>query len=890
MNYYYHLTPIFVLFFLPFTIFSETIIVPNDDYKIYQDKNISYIYAPQYKSIVPKIKEYQQNIISQYQNEFGFKFDDRLRVGLASNNNQIANGFSTQIPFNSQIFYGAGAGYIDYFCFDSWLKTLILHETAHNFQLNPKENRLSNISHKILGNLPYSFLGIVPIFPIPNITINGFLLEGNSVLNESRFGNGGRLYSGYALAELISMAKDNKIKPELMYNNTLNFPYGEKSYLIGGFFQQFLFKKYGIEKVNSYFKIKSKQLFPFFTNRAFKEVFGKSFENLLSEFVDEIKNRHKNYKATDEQIIAESQFFVPLNRNNKEIYTLIGDYRGYPKILIFNKFTKKVTFNEGAFRVGEPFKIDNRYYTLSSAKISPTEIKMGLLDRDAYMLEQTEGKVVQGFLPNGDMVYFDIDKSFEKPQIYINGKFYNSSSSSVFVSQNGDIYYFQQNGVKRTLYKNRKALFTYIGHYGFVTDIDKESIYFIALSKHGSTTYSYNRGRIERVVEGDDIIEFKKINKKEALVATISSDGYKYQIVKIKPKSSAIPKTEYIYDKNSSLIKDPILFEPTDKEIKSKDYLPLSKLEFSSLEHSMGYGDYEGFILNLKANFYDPAIQNSLAILFSTNRQRAVGGLSYENRAYQLEFGGKLFGVNHNNKYDSSGEDDYGYSANLRLPFLAKGYYRASVSLDYIKEYNSIYRKPLTLSLDISNKKQFGISKYPNSLNSLDIFILQDRDSNSYGLSYDWFYGVGNQSYIGVNGAYLKSDEVNSHIEKGIKIDNSWNSLEDEKGKIIMPTLNGAFYTNEAKSIEFGIYKTFDTSLYFFSSPISIQRENIYMKDKIYSINFLNRDTRYNEMIFGVESDFLLFNNFVLPIKFEYLYNKDVKDKNLFRILLGTEF
>ena len=149
MNYHYHLTPIFVLFFLPFTIFSETIIVPNDDYKIYQDKNISYIYAPQYKSIVPKIKEYQRNIISQYQNEFGFKFDDRLRVGLASNNNQIANGFSTQIPFNSQIFYGAGAGYIDYFCFDSWLKTLILHETAHNFQLNPKENRLSNISHKI---------------------------------------------------------------------------------------------------------------------------------------------------------------------------------------------------------------------------------------------------------------------------------------------------------------------------------------------------------------------------------------------------------------------------------------------------------------------------------------------------------------------------------------------------------------------------------------------------------------------------------------------------------------------------------------------------------------------------------------------------------------------
>ncbi len=91
-----------------------------------------------------------------------------------------------------------------------------------------------------------------------------FLLEGNAVLNESRFGNGGRLYSGYALAELIEMANGGLITPELTYNSTLEFPYGEKSYLIGGFFQKFLADRYGIDRVNSYFKSYSKQTIPIY--------------------------------------------------------------------------------------------------------------------------------------------------------------------------------------------------------------------------------------------------------------------------------------------------------------------------------------------------------------------------------------------------------------------------------------------------------------------------------------------------------------------------------------------------------------------------------------------------------------------------------------------------
>ena len=218
-----------------------TPVVPGD-YEISKDQNLSYIYSKEYRPILNDLKTYQQHILEHYSKEYGFHLDATTYVGLASHRNQIANAYSTQIPLNSQLFFGAGAGDIDYFCFSSWLKTLLLHETAHNFQLNPKENLPSKLTHKLFGNTPFTILGFLPLFPLPNITESSFILEGNAVMNESRFGNGGRLYSGYALAEVVALAHADLITPELMYNDTYNFPYGEKAYLVGGFFQQFLAK------------------------------------------------------------------------------------------------------------------------------------------------------------------------------------------------------------------------------------------------------------------------------------------------------------------------------------------------------------------------------------------------------------------------------------------------------------------------------------------------------------------------------------------------------------------------------------------------------------------------------------------------------------------------
>lgn len=869
--------------------FASGVVMP-DAYEISEDEKRSYVYSNEYSELLPELKGYQEDILNTYEKEYGFALDDKLYVGLASHNNQIANAFSTQIPFNSQLFYGAGAGSIDYFCFSSWLKMLMIHETAHNFQLNPKENELSRLSHKVLGNNPFSIVGVLPVFPLPNILESTFMLEGNAVMNESRYGNGGRLFSGYALAETVALAKAGKITPALMYNDTLEFPYGEKPYLVGGFFHQFLVGRYGVEKVNGYFKRFATQPYPFFTNRIFKEHFGQDFEILLKDFADKIKTEHQGFKVSEGKVLSESQIFVPFNGDRDSVYTLVGDKKSAPKVLEVKTETQKVAYVKGSWRVGEVFKYQGAYATQSSAQTSPTKIEMGLYDADGYLIETTGSKVMQGFKDSGAMVYIDVLKSLETPQVYVDETFYTQSHSSVFVDKKDNLYYFKQEGEQRTLYKNKRALFDYEGHYGFVSDVDEEGhVYFIASSEHGSTVYRFVNGQTQRITEGDDVIEFKLLNHHQALITTIGAEGYSYRVVSLENAKVDVhqPHTVEIETSHQLLSTLP----KTDVGDNSKVYSPLDELHYSSLGQAMSYGDYEGIGVNLQANFSDPLMQNSLSTLLSTNNQRTVAGLGYSNQAHQLEFGIALYGVKHDESYFHDDERDFGYNAFMSLPFLVRGYWRADTTLAYTKSYDNIYRKPLTLSLDVENRQQYGLSRYPNALNDFSLFATSERDSTVVGASYIWMHDMPMQSYMGLKGVYLKSDKVNFYDEKGIELSDTFSSLQSDKATLNIPTFAYTTYAQEVKMAEFSLSKVFDGSLYLYSLPLSLRRESVYLKQRLYDIDFSDTLSKvYKESVAGLELEFLLLHKFQIPLSLEWLYNPDVQDQKQVRMLVGASF
>ena len=862
-------------------LFASGVVVP-DDYLISSDNALSYVYPQAYQKIIPSLKHYQQSIIKGYEKEYGFKLDDTLYVGLASSNNQIVNGFSTQFPFNSQLFYPAGAPYLDYFSSTSWLKTLTIHETAHNFQINPKENRLSRLSHKILGNNPLSFVSFVPLFPVPNITESSFVLEGNAVLNESLYGNGGRLFSGYALCEVIALAKAGEITPALMYNNTLRFPYGEKHYLVGGFFQRFLVKKFGLKKVNGYFKTYATQSLPLFTNAMFEKQYGQDFESLLAEFVRELKSEHAGFSVSQGKELAQSQIHTPLNDQGDEIFTLIGDLKSAHKILKLNKQTKEVSYQEGSWRAGEVIKHKGEYYTQTSTRTSPTKITMGLHDSDAYILGGTQSQAVQGYTRRGQRVSIDIAKSLENPHVYVDGKFYTQCHSSVYIHGN-DLFYFKQQGEKRTLYKNRTPLYHYQGHYGIVTDVDAQgNIYFIASSKHGSSVYTLVNGQIKRLLEGDDIIAFKKLNDQEALITTIDAQGYSYKLTELTPAKESRQAPHYLTlprHKHPSAQSQSFKHTLNHALLPAKAYHPLAELRFSSLDQSLVYTEDQELRVNLQANFADPLSQNSLSAMFQYEKYTKVIGLSYANNAHQLEFGGAVYG-----EFIEDEESNYGIDAYMTLPFLAKGYWRGSSTLSYIKPYDKEDRAPLTLSMDISNHKQYGFSKYPNHLNALSLFAAKERESTLLGGAYAWSHDFIGQSYIGFKATHLYSDKVDPSQEMGIQIGDTFASLQSDRASLYIPTLEEA-YVKEAKMIEVNFKTVFDGSLYSYSFPLSLQREALYLKHRRYQIDFdENVQKRYSESTIGLEFDLLFMHKATIPIHLEYTYNHDIEDSDVFRV------
>ena len=872
---------------------SQSVVVP-DNYKISKDKQLGYIYSKEYTDIVPALKDYQTDIMKQYGEEFGYSFDTTMYVGLASLNNQIANGFATPIPFNSQLFYGAGSSYTDYFCDTSWLKTLAIHETAHNFQFQAKDAEHRQFLYKWFGNSLFSIIGI-PLTTLPNLVESSFIFEGNAVMNESRFANGGRLYSGYALANVVSLAHANKIKAELVYNPVLQFPYGEQFYLVGGFYQKYLVEKYGIKKVNGYFKALSSHFFTTFTNSIHEEYFGKSFEDLLAEFSEDLKQKHKNFVKTEGILISKSQAYTPMNSDSSEIISLQSNMRSASKIMRYNKNNTKVSYKNGNWRRGEVFKLNGEYYTQTTAYVNANKIEMGLYDDELNQKAHSGSKVLQGVLPNGKEVYFDVTTSIESPKIYVGGSFYDDSHSSVYVSESGDLYYFKQDGHTRTLYKNKKALYSYEGHYGFVTDIGlNESIYFIAKSKHGSTAYMYDGTKTQRVSKGDDVIDIKLISPNEALVATVGAHGYEYRRISLENKLENVSKTEYsLEDSSSDITLNTKVLKSETRLSNIQTYNAFKELEYSYTTQSVGYTKVDGVNYSASFSFADAFMQNQISVLLGYEEDRQIFGLSYSNYASLFEYGTSIFALHHtyNTKDDLiDKERDYGYSVYARYPLLKKGYWRADIDMSHTKMYDSFYREPTTLSFNLRNKKHFGYSKLPNSLNEFDAFISKDRESYNYGFSYTFMQDIGWQSRLGFDASYLKSDTSNEKLEKGIHVSDDYTAIQNETAQLIMPSLNDTIYVKEAKKVSVSIYKTFDTPLYFFTFPISLHRETLYAKQSYYDLDLGNEKKQYNESTLGLSTDLLIFNKVNIDLNIEMVFNKDVEDDKQLKVRVSQEF
>lgn len=893
-------------------------------------RNTRLIFTEANKAIAEKAAGVELKLHPIYEQSFGYQMDTRLNVGLMSGYNQIANGFSTQYPRNRQINYIGGALMPDYFASSSWLLTLLAHETAHNYQTNVKDNPISRTLHDILGNGVF----LTPIIPAitPNILESSFILEGNAVLNESRHGLGGRLYSGRFRALAYAQANAGYLTKERLYNNTLFFPYGEHFYTLGSYYQYYLAENYGVDKVNKYFKHRSQNWFwPFVVNAPMRETLGRDFIDTMADWDAAMKTQARNMQMASGKILARSQSDAPLNEQNGKIAFLINaDGRSRPALLTYHKASGKLDSQSTGHLMGKVFEKDSRFYSVASDNTSVWRIYQGLYDGSSQLLENTKGKIMQGWLPDGRMVYFDTASSFINPQLYVGDEFYASVNSSVLV-KGQDIYYCTQDGNKRTLYRNKDALYSFESYYGFPVDVDEEGqVYFIANSSMGSTLFRLNAGKTERVLAADNILDARLAADGSVLVTAISADEYYYSLEDMKPSAevpyavrllwdiadapvtaaataaSGMTNKENPEDSDASLAATEIA-EPQKPAVPpithigdaaplaltlDHDYGLFSNIRYSGTSlvissEAEGSGDDKKThtLYDIRVNFEDPLTRSSYNIWASRDEDLSnLAGAGFTNNQFFLLAGVQAYYVlDAGDKLTDAKTPtrDSGIAAELRLPFLDQGYWRAEIASTYFQDYKTLEREPLSLQLNIKRSEQHGQSMLPNREVSLSGYGVKDRSDLITGAQVHFTFGLPKQFYLEAGGKFSASDAgmFGGIYSRGVDVSRSDSAINNDPSRFVIPSLNQSIYAQRASVGEAGITKVFDFSSYHFRFPLSLRREALLLGYRHFNIDDVAGagNVTIGQSVLGLDLDLLILNVIPITFAFEAVHNNNTQ-------------
>ena len=255
------IVPIFLMWMLLCPVFSSAFTLPGDNnYLILEEKQYRIIFDRQYlesiDTINRKIKVHLETM-SEFKNRV---LDERLTIILISSKTQISNALATVYPSLTISLYPVGVIGLHELSMPIWFEGVFEHELNHIFQMS--HSKTPKTLRKLF-NMP-SLLFFYLYNPYPNTFIPRFVLEGDSVLKESLFHYGGRLYNGYARALVYSQIRHHRHQiNQFMIKNLLSFqltPHsGKEKYLHGGYFMAMLAETYSHETVNSFFKVNKKK-------------------------------------------------------------------------------------------------------------------------------------------------------------------------------------------------------------------------------------------------------------------------------------------------------------------------------------------------------------------------------------------------------------------------------------------------------------------------------------------------------------------------------------------------------------------------------------------------------------------------------------------------------
>ncbi|MDQ7067903.1 MAG: hypothetical protein Q9M40_07950 [Sulfurimonas sp.] len=330
----------------------------------------------------------------------------------------------------------------------------------------------------------------------------------------------------------------------------------------------------------------------------------------------------------------------------------------------------------------------------------------------------------------------------------------------------------------------------------------------------------------------------------------------------------------------------------------SNDYYSMLNLHYSGSDLSIAMQAGGSAIGSLNIKFGDPLSQNSVnAYVSRDDTNITIAGVGYENSQYILQYSFNAYGVLEND--DRVDTRDYGVIAGLGLDLYRAGYFDASLNATYFQDYDTREREPLTGSFNLSRYERHGISMYANSEYGLSAYGVRERKDTITGATLKFSHRLFFQTYLKSSLKYSITDADISNYSafletRGVKLSPIRAQRDNDLSSLNMPTLDGSLYVKSAGYGDIGLSSVIDLSSYWFTFPLSLQREAIYAKYRYYDVkDFTGFRHSVNEIMAGIRFDMVLLNSFALPLSIDYFHNDNAlftNNENQVQISLGITF
>ena len=897
---------------------QASVVVPSDEnYKDLHDHGFEFIFSDQHQDLIPDMIHYNRYFTQVYQQTFQWQLDQTTSLAITSGRNQNTNGFATVSPFLETVWFPGGSAINERYAFNSWLYILMAHESAHLYQLNTKPP-MSRIVHWLTGNPTAAFF-IVPVFVHPNVLAPTFFLEGNATFNEAQYGLGGRLYSGEFRALTLNLVKNKRLEPHRIFNDHIDFPFGDEKYAVGMYFQNYLSKDFSLQQINSYFNSHASYWYwPFMVNRTFNKHFGVDFYSIYNTFLTESMLKAEKQEVIQGRPIAKSLRYQKALRAKSSIYFLTHDLRSDPVLHKIQRATGAHSEKSVTYPFGRLFNYKGKMVSHTSRVVDNEKglsVLYGLFQKQAKPVYEVQGKIIND-VRGKNILSIDPTTSLVTAQLSLNDQVIGDVHSQALFSDKGRVYYFKQEGEDRVLYQNRKELTRFKGFYSKVADIDDQGrVLFIGPSQFGSTLYRYSKDGIERMHPADTIVDATLMNNDQLLVVEVQHDGYEYHLV----NSTARPATPFVYEysfendpKFQTFIKGAPKAKPEPQSAlmtKTTSYNEIADIRFSQLLPTIGIstttdsdtGEESSEVVgSLSLLFADPLQYNLLSLNYTRNAgEENSGYISYFNDRYRLNYGLTYFFDEDSVSEAINGikrTQDQSALLDLSYNLFREGYRTHSLGFSTEYQREEFFTKDdeeetiLSLSYGFNYTRSYGLNF--SSFRQLQWQLFANNFESGVGATTRLAaqYDMGYENYVSVRGF------AGFGQDNDIELEDNAGAVNQARGLQSL-SLDGDTDAKELYAAELGYQTTLNWSLYSSWLPLSLIRMAPYARarynqmviDTSSGSSQSEREYDFTEYSGGITFELLLGHK--VPVRASLDYNTsdlDGADKQI-RFILGTD-